>query len=156
MLAREGVAGVVADRDLWVTDRKDAECVIEPYTMPPEEWWPRIVPALRFIRDHVKPAIGDVAVASSYRDEALNACVHGASQSAHSNYFALDLVPVDPTISRERLIETLCPIHADEGRRLNIGLGIYQARRFHIDARGYRGWGEDFHRATFPCDDRSN
>lgn len=93
-------------------------------------------------------AIGDVTVASSYRDEALNTCVHGASQSAHRNYYALDLVPVDAGITRQELIETLCPIHAHEGRRLDIGLGIYRAQRFHIDARG---WGEDFQGATFPC-----
>ncbi len=151
MLQREGVSGVVPDQELWLTDRKNPECVIEPYTLPPEELWPRIVPALRFIRDHVKPSIGDVAVASSYRDEVLNECVHGASLSAHRNFYALDLVPVDAAISRERLIETLCPIHARQGRRLAIGLGIYRARRFHVDARGYRGWGEDFHGATFPC-----
>lgn len=151
MLQREGVAGVVADRDLWLTDRKDPECVLELYTMPPEEIWPRIVPALRFIRDYVKPAVGDVAVASSYRDEVLNECVRGASLSAHRNFYALDLVPVDAAVSRERLIETLCPIHAREGPRLRIGLGIYRARRFHVDARGYRGWGEDFRSATFPC-----
>ena len=151
MLRREGVADVVPNRELWLTDRKDPECVIEPYTMPPEELWPRIVPALRFIRDYVKPAIGDVAVASSYRDDALNTCVHGASQSAHRNFYALDLVPVDDAVSREQLIGALCPIHAREGRRFGIGLGIYRARRFHIDARGYRGWGEDFHGATFPC-----
>lgn len=151
MLQREGVAGVVPDRDLWLTDRKDPECVLELYTMPPEEIWPRIVPALRFIRDYVKPAVGDVAVASSYRDEVLNECVHGASLSAHRNFYALDLVPVDAAVSRERLIETLCPIHAREGPRFRIGLGIYRARRFHVDARGYRGWGEDFHSATFPC-----
>ena len=151
MLAREGVAGVIESRELWLTDRLAPECVVEPFTMPPEEFWPRIVPALRFIRDYVKPAIGDVAVASSYRDDALNTCVHGASQSAHRNFDALDLVPVDDAVSREQLIGALCPIHAREGRRFGIGLGIYRARRFHIDARGYRGWGEDFHGATFPC-----
>lgn len=151
MLQREGVAGVVPDRELWLTDRMNPACVIEPYTAPPEELWPRIVPALRFIRDQVKPAVGDVSVASGYRDEVLNACVHGASQSAHRNFYALDLVPVDEGMSRERLIEVLCPIHAREGRRFGIGLGIYRARRFHVDARGYRGWGEDFRGATFPC-----
>lgn len=151
ILQREGVAGVVPDRELWLTDRLRAGCVVEPYTMPPEEIWPRIVPALRFIRDHVKPAVGDVTVASSYRDEALNTCVHGASRSTHRNFYALDLVPAEAAVTRERLIETLCPIHAREGRRFGIGLGIYRVRRFHVDARGYRGWGEDFHGATFSC-----
>lgn len=151
MLAREGVAGVIESRELWLTDRLAPECVVEPFTMPPEEFWPRIVPALRFMRDHVKPAVGEVTVASGYRDEAFNRCVEGASRSAHLQYQALDLLPLDPAVSREDLIALLCPIHAREGRRFGIGLGIYQARRFHIDARGYRGWGEDFHASTFPC-----
>jgi hypothetical protein len=33
-----------------------------------------------------------------------------------------------------------------------MGLGIYAGRRFHIDARGFRGWGPDYHRTSFPCD----
>lgn len=152
MLRREGVDGVVPNRELWLTDRITQECVVEPFTMPPEALWPRIVPALRFIRDYVKPAIGEVTVASSYRDDAFNSCVRGAARSAHRGYYALDLVPLDRAMTRERLIEKLCPIHSSEGARLAIGLGIYSARRFHIDARGYRGWGPNFHRETFPCD----
>jgi hypothetical protein len=151
MLQREGVAGVLESRELWLTDRLAPECVVEPFTMPPEALWPRILPALRFIRDHVEPAVGEVAVASGFRDEAFNACVGGASRSAHRGYYALDVLPLDRAVSRERLIETLCPIHAREGRRLNIGLGIYNARRFHVDAHGYRGWGHDHRGATFPC-----
>jgi hypothetical protein len=152
LLTREGVSGVVPSYELWLTDQINRECVVEPFTAPPESAWLHIVPALRFIRDHVEPAIGDVRVASAYRDEAFNICVRGAPRSAHRDYYALDLVPVESGVSRTRLIETLCPIHAREGAGRQIGMGIYQARRFHIDARGFRGWGEDFHRATFPCD----
>ena len=152
LLAREGVAGVVETRELWLTDRLAPECVVEPFVMPPEEIWPRIVPALRYIRDYVKPAVGAVSVASGYRDEAFNACVQGASRSAHREYYALDLVPHDVRMTRERLVAVLCPIHAREGPRFSIGMGVYRARRFHIDASGFRGWGEDFRRATFPCD----
>jgi hypothetical protein len=151
LLQREGVAGVLEGRELWLTDRLAPKCVVEPFVMPPEVWWPRIVPALRYIRDYVEPAVGDVTVASGYRDEAFNACVRGATRSAHREYYALDLAPRDTRITREELIETLCPIHARDGARFDIGMGIYRARRFHIDAHGYRGWGEDFHRATFPC-----
>jgi hypothetical protein len=151
MLDREGVTGVLPSHELWLADRLAPECVVEPFTMPPEAIWPRIVPALRFIRDHVKPVIGDVAVASGYRDVAFNACVEGAPQSAHLSFHALDLLPVDRRVTRARLIETLCPGHARDGPGARIGMGIYQARRFHIDARRFRGWGEDFHAATFPC-----
>lgn len=151
LLQREGVAEVVESRELWIVDRLAPECVVEAFVAPPEEYWPRIVPALRFIRDYVEPAVGAVTVASSFRDEAFNACVGGASQSAHRGFYALDLVPRDAAVTREVLIERLCPIHARDGRRFDIGLGIYQARRFHIDARGFRGWGGDYRRVTFPC-----
>ncbi len=156
LLAREGVSGVVPAYELWLTDQLRRECVASPFMPPPEEAWAHIIPALRFIRDDVKPAVGDVRVVSSYRDEAFNACVQGAQQSAHRNFYALDLVPVDRTVSRQRLIETLCPIHARDGAGAQIGLGIYAGQRFHIDARGFRGWGADYHRATFPCDVQSN
>jgi hypothetical protein len=152
MLEREGVARVLPARELWLSDLSARECVIEPFVMPPEELWARIVPVLRYIRDYVEPAIGEVTVASGYRDPEFNTCVGGAPLSAHRGFHALDLYAIDRAMTRERLIETLCPIHAREGARLNIGMGIYRARRFHIDATRYRGWGEDFRRATFPCD----
>jgi hypothetical protein len=151
MLLREGVADVVPMRELWLTDRIAPECVVEPFTMPPEVMWPNIVPALRFIRDYVEPAVGEVTVASGYRDAGFNACVLGASRSRHLEYYALDLLPLDRAVSRERLIASLCPVHAREGAARRIGMGIYRARRFHIDAHGFRGWGEDFRAASFPC-----
>jgi hypothetical protein len=151
MLAREDVANVVPSRELWLTDRLAPECVVDPFVMPPEELWANIVPALRFIRDHVKPAIGEVTVASGYRDEQFNKCVGGAPRSAHRGFHALDLLPVDRAIGRQELIAALCPIHARQGRTDHIGMGIYLARRFHIDGLRYRGWGEDFHAKTFPC-----
>jgi hypothetical protein len=152
LLAREGVAGVVPTYELWLTDQLRDQCVAAPFMPPPEEAWANIVPALQFIRDYVEPAIGDVRVVSSYRDEVFNACVLGAPQSAHRGFYALDLVPVDRRVGRAQLIAMLCPIHAREGAAANIGLGIYTGQRFHIDARSFRGWGADYHRATFPCD----
>lgn len=151
MLAEEGVAGVLPPHELWLVDQIRPECAREAFVQPPEDEWRNLVPALRFIRDHVKPAIGDVRVMSGYRDEAFNACIGGASRSAHRSFQALDMVPVDESVSRADLIAVLCPIHETEGRQAHIGLGIYSARRFHIDARGYRGWGHDHHAATFPC-----
>jgi hypothetical protein len=151
MLEAEGVASVVPPHELWLVDQHEPRCVSAPYLAPPEEEWRNIVPALRFIRDHVKPAVGAVRVQSGYRDETFNACVGGAPQSAHRRYYALDLVPLDAAISRADLIAILCPIHAAEGQRADVGMGIYRARRFHIDARGFRGWGGDFRGTSFPC-----
>lgn len=151
MLAAEGVADVIPAQELWLVDQIRPECAAEPFVAPPEEEWRNIAPALRFIRDHVKPAIGAVRVVSAYRDDAFNTCIGGASRSAHRSFYAVDLVPVDEGVSRADLIALLCPIHSSAGASARIGLGIYSARRFHIDARGYRGWGADHHSATFPC-----
>jgi len=150
-LENEGVAGVVAAHQLWLVDRLQPACASAPYRAPPESVWAHIVPTLRYIRDHVEPAIGDVEVVSAYRDEAFNACVEGARLSAHRDFRALDLEPADPGVTRTRLIAALCPAHAGAGRRQNVGLGIYDGRRFHIDTLRFRGWGADRRGASFPC-----
>lgn len=74
MLQNEGVADVVPNHELWVVDRLAPECVTSSFVIPPERTWPSIVPALRYIRDQVEPAIGEARVASGYRDEVFNAC----------------------------------------------------------------------------------
>ena len=151
MLTQEHVAEVVPNDGLWLVDRLSPECVSAPFVVPPESEWSNIAPTLRFIRDHVVPAIGPVRVVSAYRDDAFNTCIGGARRSAHRSYQALDLVPVAPDFSRADLIERLCEVHAREGAAARIGLGIYSGVRFHIDARGYRGWGGDHRGTSFPC-----
>jgi len=151
MLEHEGVGGVVPAYDLWLVDRLRMRCVAEPYAAPPEGAWGDIVPTLRFIRDYVEPAIGDVRVVSAYRDVAFNECVGGAPASAHRGFTAVDLIPTDRAVTRQRLIDALCGVHAREGPRFRVGLGIYESRRFHIDTHSYRGWGHDHHGVTFPC-----
>jgi hypothetical protein len=117
LLSAEGVSGVVPNYELWLVDQLRPECSRGTFLAPPEDQWRNILPTLRFIRDHVEPAVGEVRVVSAYRDEAFNACVGGAPQSAHRSYYALDLVPIDAAIYRDELISKLCPIHATEGRR---------------------------------------
>lgn len=151
-LQQEGVAGVVPTYELWRVDQLTEGCTKAGFLAPPEEDWANIVATLRILRDEVVPAVGPLEVVSGYRDGDFNACVRGASRSAHMSFHALDVVPVDRAVSRERLMAALCPIHARKGARLRMGLGIYDGRRFHVDATGYRGWGVDFRRTTFPCD----
>jgi len=151
-LQAANVGDVVPAYQLWMVDQLRPECAPERFWIPPEEEWSRIVPALVFIRDHVRPVIGEVRVVSGYRAPEFNACIRGAPQSAHRQYQALDLVPLNRALTRERLIELLCPVHAAAGAQANVGLGIYAGVRFHIDARGFRGWGSNYHRTTFPCD----
>jgi hypothetical protein len=151
MLVREGVGDVVPVYDLWIVDRLRPECVHAPFVQPPEEEWPHIVATLRFVRDYVEPVVGLVRAVSAYRDQSFNQCVGGAPASAHRSFYAVDLAPVDATMTRQRLIEALCEVHAREGERWHVGLGIYDGRRFHIDTRSYRGWGADHHVTSFPC-----
>jgi hypothetical protein len=152
-LTEAGVSDVVANDQLWIVDQLKPACASEPYQAPPEALWPNIIATLEFVRDHVKPTIGDVEVVSGYRNPAFNECIGGASESAHRSYHALDLVPADESIDRSALIARLCAVHAREGPRAMAGLGIYSGRRFHIDTRGYRGWGADHRGASFPCRD---
>ena len=56
------------------------------------------------------PAVGPVEAVSGYRNPALNACARGSERSAHLDFFALDLIPVQPA-TRRQLFERLCPMH---------------------------------------------
>jgi hypothetical protein len=116
------------------------ECAGEPFEVPPFTLWPGMVKTLRFIRDHVVPAVGPVQAVSGYRNPALNLCAHGAPGSAHREFFAIDLVPLRPT-TRRQLFDEICPAHARYGPAAGAGLGFYQYTRFHIDTRSFRRWG---------------
>jgi hypothetical protein len=151
VLGNAGVGDVVPAYDLWMMDRLRRRCMRTLFVEPPEASWSNIVTTLRFVRDHVEPAVGEVRVVSAYRDETFNVCVGGAPASAHRGFYAVDLIPMNPRITRASLIDRLCAIHAREGPSRRIGLGIYRAQRFHIDTRSYRGWGHDHRGASFPC-----
>jgi len=151
LLDGEGVSGVVADEQLWMVDQLNARCATAAFAAPPAAQWPAMIATLRLLRDQVVPAVGAVRVVSAWRSEAFNTCLGGAARSAHRDFLALDLVPLDPAITRAALIEKLCAVHRTEGRAARFGLGIYSGRRFHIDTRGFRGWGGDHRAASFPC-----
>lgn len=150
-LAAEGVSGVVPNEQLWMVDQLNPRCANAQFAAPPPALWPAMFDTLRLTRDYVVPAVGGVRVVSAWRSDAFNICIGGASRSAHRDFMALDLVPVDPAVTREHLIERLCAVHRVEGRSVRFGLGIYSGRRFHIDTRGFRGWGADHRGASFPC-----
>jgi hypothetical protein len=94
-LRNANVADVVPAFDLWMMDRLRRRCMRALFVEPPEESWDNIVATLRFIRDHVEPAVGEVRVVSAYRDEAFNVCVGGARACAHRGFYAVDLIPMD-------------------------------------------------------------
>jgi hypothetical protein len=135
-----GVRGVVPTFQLIRTASMWRECSGPPFEVPPFRLWPGMVSTLRFIRDHVKGAVGEVEAVSGYRNPALNLCARGSERSAHLDFFALDLIPKQP-LTRRQLFERLCPMHSREGRAANAGLGFYSFTRFHIDTRSFRRYG---------------
>ena len=150
-LRAEGVENVVPLWQLVRTSSSWRQCAAEPFEVAPADKWPNIVTTLKFVRDKVVPAVGPVEALSAYRNENLNACSDGAPRSAHRLFFALDLTPVRPQISRAGMIHDICAAHARDGRAYSAGLGFYSGRRFHVDSNGYRKWGPNGSGATSPC-----
>ncbi|HST36639.1 MAG TPA: hypothetical protein VLK25_08430 [Allosphingosinicella sp.] len=135
-----GVRNVLPTWQLVRTASMWRECGGQPFEVPPFTLWPGMVATLRFIRDHVRPAVGEVEAVSGYRNPALNRCARGAERSAHLDFFALDLIPKAP-LTRRQLFERLCPMHSRDGAAADAGLGFYQFTRFHIDTKSFRRYG---------------
>jgi hypothetical protein len=150
-LAAEGVGHVVPLWQLVRTSSSWRQCGAAPFEVAPADKWDNIVTTLKFVRDKVVPAVGEVEALSAYRNETLNACSDGAPRSAHRMFFALDLTPVAAEVSRERMVRGICAAHARDGAAYDAGLGFYSGRRFHVDSSGYRKWGPDGRGATSPC-----
>lgn len=135
-----GVLGVLPTWQITRTASMWRICSGPPFEIPPPQHWPGMAKTLRFVRDHVRPAIGPVEAVSGYRNPILNECARGAPGSAHRDYFALDLIPLEP-IDRRRLMEKMCAVHASHGEASGAGLGFYSYLRFHVDTRSFRRWG---------------
>jgi len=135
-----GVKGVLPTWQLVRTASMWRECGGPPFEIPPFRLWPGMTRTLKVIRDHVRPAVGAVEAVSGYRNPALNGCARGSERSAHLDYFALDLVPVQP-LERGDLFRRLCAMHGRHGPAAGVGLGFYAFQRFHIDTRSFRRWG---------------
>jgi hypothetical protein len=148
-LVTYGVGGIVPTWQLLRTATAWQRCGAQPFEVPPTYEWPNVVQTLRYIRDYVIPAVGPVEPVSAYRNPLLNVCAGGAPESAHKHYSAIDLVPLWPT-SREKLMHTLCSVHAQHGLPYGVGLGFYAFLRFHVDTTKFRRWGADPDSATCP------
>jgi hypothetical protein len=148
-LTTYGVGGIVPTWQLLRTASSWQRCGAQPFEVPPTYEWPNVVQTLRYVRDHVIPAVGPVEPVSAYRNPLLNGCDGGAPESAHKHYSAIDLVPLRPT-SREQLMQTLCNVHARRGQPYGVGLGFYAFLRFHVDTTKFRRWGADPDSATCP------
>jgi hypothetical protein len=149
-LTANGVGGVVPTWQLLRTASDWHKCSGQPFEVPPNEHWPNIVHALRFVGAFVEPVIGEVEPVSAYRNPALNACAAGAATSTHLTGGGIDMVPMRP-ITRESLMVALCRLQLESGRWNGIGLGLYKGVRFHIDARKPREWGMAGAAGGFGC-----
>jgi hypothetical protein len=150
-LAAQGVVSVVPIWQLTRTSSSWKECGAQPFEIPPQHLWDRIITTLKFVRDDVVPSVGQVEPLSAYRNAGLNACSNGAPKSAHREFFAVDLTPVNKTLARTPLRRALGAAHARDGREYTPALAFYTGRRFHVDSSGYRKWGADGRGATSPC-----
>ena len=119
--------------------------------MPPEEVWGHAAQTLKLIDERVKPSMPKLEIMSGYRPGWLNVCAGGAERSAHREFFAFDMVPGDPAVTRDGLMLRVCPIYALEGPSRSMGLGFYSGVRFHIDTSSFRTWAS-FNRVSYaPC-----
>lgn len=150
-LAAQGLEDVVPIWQLIRTSSSWRQCAADRFEVAPPDKWDHIVTTLRFVRDEVVPAVGEVEALSGYRNESLNRCSAGAPASAHRLFFALDLTPLAPGVTRVGMIRSICAAHARDGRSYNTGLGFYTGMRFHVDSNGFRRWGADGRGATSPC-----
>ena len=141
-LASAQVSRIVPTWELLRTATAWQECGQQPFEVPPADEWPHMVETLRYVRDHVIPAVGPVEPVSVYRNPQLNKCAGGAPESAHKLDSAIDMVPLKP-IDRETLMRTLCGVHTEYGAPYNAGLGFYAYLRFHVDSEKFRRWNMD-------------
>ena len=150
-LAAQGLADVIPVWQLVRTSSSWRQCAADRFEVAPRDKWDNIVTTLKFVRDEVTPAVGPVEALSVYRNEGLNRCSNGAPASAHRLFFALDLTPASPDVSRAGMVERVCRAHAARGSAYNAGLGFYSGLRFHVDSHGFRKWGADGRGASSPC-----
>ncbi len=150
-LAANGVEDVLPVWQLVRTSSSYRGCRAQPFEVAPREKWDNIVKTLKFVEQDVIPAVGRVQAVSGYRNAGLNRCSAGAPGSAHQQFFALDLMPVDASVGRGELIRGVCTAHARDGQAFDAGLGFYNGRRFHVDTNGFRRWGANGRGATSPC-----
>lgn len=149
-LAENRVQGVLPVWQLVRTSSSWRECGAGRFEVAPARQWSNIVRTLAFVKNEVRPAVGEVEALSGFRNDQLNSCSNGKPRSAHRMFFAMDLVPV-ADVARNDMIARLCAAHAQRGVTYRTGLGFYTGSRFHVDSSGFRKWGADGRGASSPC-----
>jgi hypothetical protein len=149
-LAEKRLADIFPLEQLLRSDVRWRSCKAEPFTVPPKQYWLHIGRTLLIIKKEIVPLVGPVEALSVFRAPGINRCIRGAKQSFHLKFHAIDMKTKVP-INREKMLSKLCGLYRHKGKSLNLGLGIYTAQRFHIDAAGYRTWGNDHKSSSSPC-----
>ena len=110
---------------------------------PPEDWWPRIVPALKVAED-IRAHLGHpLIIGNGFRPPAENKRAGGARRSQHLFFRAIDLDLPRKSKTREHqeeFYEIAAAIFLERGEDLKMGLGLYRpwrGSRVHIDC-GFR------------------
>lgn len=142
------VGDIVPIAQLLKSARDWKKCKAEPFTMPPKELWPNIVPTLQIVDKFKSEGVLINPVAASvYRDPVLNACAGGSAKSKHMQLNAIDF-DIDATPESH---ENLCNAWKTLGPELKLGLGFYSPTRIHLDTQGFRSWGTDHTHKTSLC-----
>jgi len=147
-LDEKKVGDIVPIAQLLKSARDWKKCKAEPFTMPPRELWPNIVPTLQAVKKFKSEGVLVNPVAASvYRAPDLNVCAGGSPGSKHLRLNAIDF-DIDASPAS---LETLCNAWKTSGPELNLGLGFYTPTRIHLDTMGFRSWGTDYTYKTSPC-----
>ncbi|WP_143730150.1 hypothetical protein [Microbulbifer sp. GL-2] len=138
-LSSQGLGKVVPVSNLLRQGGEWLELKEPPFAIPPQDQWQNITNTLALLRDQIIPLIGPVDVVSAFRSDSYNRKLEHSDRARHRDFCALDLIPKS-NISHRELVEELRTLHARLGPESNLGLGLSDGVRFHIDTCGYRIW----------------
>lgn len=149
-LAKHGVspASLPPDIQLFRTasDWKNPPCYGPEFEVAPESHWEAAASTFKLLNKlQVEGILGEYEIASAYRNEALNECVHGAKKSTHKTSYAIDIVVASD------IGPAICNYWKTKGQEDNMGLSRYSSGRIHIDVQRYRTWGDDHTSKTSFC-----
>ncbi|PWB35405.1 peptidase M15 [Pseudomonas sp. SDI] len=140
MLVDARLYGVVPLYQLLRSASDWRRCSAQPFAVPPRAQWKDVQGTLQLLKLlGERGVLGRYEVVSAYRDPLLNRCAGGASNSAHTRAFAVDLLLPDWADPNP-----LCAFWQRYGKPWHMGLGRYPSGRVHLDTAGYRTWGGDF------------
>lgn len=157
-LQQQKVLDIVPDFELFQSARDWKKCNAQEFEIPSQEIWSNIIPTLQILKKLVNTGIlTDFTVTSVYRNFNLNRCAGGADSSKHVFNAALDfrIGSAQPSPEEQITIQQtkhkICQFWIEQGKKFNMGLGIYASGQIHIDSAGYRSWGIDHRSTSSPC-----